>query len=52
LGNLDHEDRWEIHAADTVGEGHFVNDPRMVEILAREAPRCVLELTDRGVRSP
>jgi hypothetical protein len=48
LGNLDPDDRWEIHAADTVGEGHFVNDPRMVEILAREAPRCVLELTDWG----
>ena len=48
LGNLDPDDRWEIHAADTVGEGHFVNDPRAVEILAREAPERILELQDWG----
>src|ERR671921_677851 len=48
LGNLDPDDRWEIHAADTVGEGHFVNDPRAVEILAREAPDRILELRDWG----
>ena len=48
LGNLDPDDRWEIHAADTVGEGHFVNDPRAVEILAREAPDRVRELRDWG----
>jgi succinate dehydrogenase / fumarate reductase flavoprotein subunit len=48
LGNLDPDDRWEIHAADTIGEGHFVNDPRAVEILAREAPDRILELRDWG----
>jgi succinate dehydrogenase flavoprotein subunit len=48
LGSLDPDDRWEIHAADTVGEGHFVNDPRAVELLAREAPERVLELNDWG----
>src|SRR4028119_1691446 len=48
LGNLGPEDRWEIHAADTIGEGHFVNDPRAVEILAREAPERILELRDWG----
>jgi succinate dehydrogenase / fumarate reductase, flavoprotein subunit len=48
LGNLDPEDRWDIHAADTIGEGHFVNDPRAVEILAREAPERILELHDWG----
>ena len=48
LGNVDPDDRWEIHAADTVGEGHFVNDPRAVEILAREAPERILELRDWG----
>ncbi len=48
LGNLDPNDRWEIHAADTIGEGHFVNDPRAVEILAREAPERVCELRDWG----
>ncbi len=48
LGNLDPDDRWEIHAADTIGEGHSVNDPRAVEILAREAPERILELCDWG----
>ena len=48
LGNLDPDDRWEIHAADTIGEGHFVNDPRAVETLAREAPGRILELRDWG----
>jgi succinate dehydrogenase / fumarate reductase flavoprotein subunit len=48
LGNVDPDDRWDIHAADTVGEGHFVNDPRAVEILAREAPERILELYDWG----
>jgi succinate dehydrogenase / fumarate reductase flavoprotein subunit len=48
LGNLDPDDRWEIHAADTIGEGHYVNDPRAVETLAREAPERVLELRDWG----
>jgi succinate dehydrogenase / fumarate reductase flavoprotein subunit len=48
LGTLDPDDRWAIHAADTVGEGHFVNDPRAVEILAREAPDRVRELRDWG----
>jgi succinate dehydrogenase / fumarate reductase flavoprotein subunit len=48
LGNLDPDDRWQIHAADTIGEGHFVNDPRAVEILAREAPERILELRDWG----
>jgi succinate dehydrogenase / fumarate reductase, flavoprotein subunit len=46
LGNVGPEDRWEIHAADTVGEGYVVNDPRMVETLAREAPERILELRD------
>jgi succinate dehydrogenase / fumarate reductase flavoprotein subunit len=48
LGNVDPDDRWDIHAADTVGEGHFVNDPRAVEILAREAPERIRELYDWG----
>src|SRR4028118_1578226 len=39
LGNLDPDDRWEIHAADTIGEGHFVNDPGAGGIPARGAPR-------------
>jgi succinate dehydrogenase/fumarate reductase flavoprotein subunit len=45
-GNLDSDDRWQIHAADTIGEGHIVNDPRIVETLAPEAPERILELRD------
>jgi succinate dehydrogenase / fumarate reductase, flavoprotein subunit len=48
LGSLDAEDRWEIHAADTLREGHFVCDPVAVELLCRNAPARVLELHDWG----
>lgn len=48
LGNLDPEDRWEIHAADTLREGHFLCDPQAVERLASEAPERVLELQAWG----
>jgi succinate dehydrogenase / fumarate reductase, flavoprotein subunit len=48
LGSLDPEDRWEIHAADTIREGGFVCQPRAVELLAREAPDRVRELADWG----
>lgn len=48
LGSRDPEDRWDIHAADTIGEGHYVTDPRAVEILAREAPERIRELYDWG----
>lgn len=48
LGTRDSEDRPEIHAADTIGEGHYVTDPRAVEILAREAPERIRELHEWG----
>jgi succinate dehydrogenase / fumarate reductase, flavoprotein subunit len=48
LGSLDPEDRWEIHAADTIREGGFICQPRAVELLAREAPDRVLELAEWG----
>jgi succinate dehydrogenase / fumarate reductase, flavoprotein subunit len=48
LGTLDQEDRWEIHAADTIREGGFICQPRAVELLAREAPDRVLELAEWG----
>lgn len=46
LGTLDPEDRWEVHAADTIREGHFVCDPRAVELLAKDAPDRVQELAE------
>ncbi len=49
LGSLDPEDRWDIHAADTLNEGHFVNDPVAVETLCRRAPDRIRELAAWGM---
>jgi succinate dehydrogenase flavoprotein subunit len=48
LGTRDPEDSWEQHFADTLREGYRIGNPRMVELLAREAPRAVLELAEWG----
>jgi succinate dehydrogenase / fumarate reductase, flavoprotein subunit len=48
LGTVDPQDSWQQHFADTLREGYFLADPRMVELLAREAPAAVLELADWG----
>ena len=39
LGTRDPQDSPEQHVADTMREGYFLGDPRMVEILARESPQ-------------
>ena len=38
LGTRDPEDTWQQHYVDTVREGYFLGHPRVVEIMAREAP--------------
>ena len=48
LGTRDPEDSWQQHFADTVCEGYLVGDPRMVEIVVREAPAAVEELAEWG----
>jgi succinate dehydrogenase / fumarate reductase, flavoprotein subunit len=48
LATLDPEDRWDIHAADTIREGGFLCQPRAVELLARESPARVQELAAWG----
>ena len=48
LGTVDPEDSWQQHFADTLKEGYFLSDPRVVELMAREAPRAVQELVDWG----
>ena len=48
LGTVDPGDRWQHHFADTVIEGHYLGNPRAVEILTREAPAAVLELAEWG----
>jgi succinate dehydrogenase / fumarate reductase flavoprotein subunit len=48
LGTRDPEDSWEQHFADTLREGYFLGDPRMIEIMARESPDAVMELAAWG----
>jgi succinate dehydrogenase / fumarate reductase flavoprotein subunit len=48
LGTRDPEDTWEQHFADTLKEGYFLSDPRVVEIMAREASPAILEMAEWG----
>jgi succinate dehydrogenase / fumarate reductase flavoprotein subunit len=48
LGTVDPRDSWQQHFADTLREGYFLSDPRVVEIMARESPAAVLELAEWG----
>src|SRR3712207_4852495 len=48
LGTVDPEDSWQQHFADTLREGYFLSDPRVVEIMAREAPQAINELVEYG----
>jgi succinate dehydrogenase / fumarate reductase flavoprotein subunit len=48
LGNVDAADNWEIHFGDTMRGGQMINDYRMVEIFAKEAPDRVYELEHWG----
>jgi succinate dehydrogenase / fumarate reductase flavoprotein subunit len=50
LGTRDPQDTWEQHFADTLREGYFLGHPRVVEIMAREAPDAVRELAAWGCR--
>ena len=49
LGTHDPEDDWTIHAADTLNEGHFLNDPAKVEAVTRQMPDRLRELDDWGM---
>ncbi|WP_017585310.1 fumarate reductase/succinate dehydrogenase flavoprotein subunit [Nocardiopsis ganjiahuensis] len=44
LGNTNDADSWKVHFRDTLRGGKFLNDPRMAELHAREAPERILEL--------
>ncbi|MFC6764348.1 L-aspartate oxidase [Natrinema soli] len=46
LGNRDPEDDSQIHAADTLKEGHFINDPDGVETVANAMPDRIRELEE------
>ncbi|WP_090616304.1 L-aspartate oxidase [Natrinema salaciae] len=49
LGSLDPDDDWTVHAADTLNEGHHLNDPDAVELTAREMPDRIRELVEWGM---
>ena len=48
LANVDDRDSWETHFADTMRGGQYLNNWRMAEIHAREAPDRVRELEAWG----
>jgi succinate dehydrogenase / fumarate reductase flavoprotein subunit len=48
LGNMEKEDNWKVHFRDTMRGGKFLNNWRMVEIFAKEAPERILELERYG----
>src|SRR4030095_10794582 len=41
LGNVDERDSWKVHFADTMRGGQYVNNWRMAELHAKEAPARV-----------
>ncbi len=48
LGTVDPEDSWQQHFVDTLREGYFLGDPRVVEVVVKEAPAAVEELAAWG----
>src|SRR5262244_583629 len=48
MANVDERDSWRVHFADTMRGGQYVNNWRMAELHAKEAPQCVRELEAWG----
>jgi succinate dehydrogenase / fumarate reductase flavoprotein subunit len=48
LANVDDRDNWKVHFADTMRGGQYLNNWRMAEIHAKEAPARVNELEAMG----
>ncbi|HBO96802.1 MAG TPA: fumarate reductase/succinate dehydrogenase flavoprotein subunit [Candidatus Omnitrophica bacterium] len=48
LGNVDKRDNWKVHFRDTMRGGKFLNQWRMAELHARQAPDRVRELEEWG----
>src|SRR3954462_7422798 len=47
-GNVDDRDNWRVHFADTMRGGQYVNNWRMAELHAKEAPERGQELEGWG----
>jgi succinate dehydrogenase / fumarate reductase flavoprotein subunit len=48
MGNANARDNWQVHFRDTMRGGKFLNNPRMAELHAKEAPDRVWELETYG----
>src|SRR5256712_14093099 len=48
MGNVDDRDNWKVHFADTMRGGQYLNNWRMAELHAKEAPDTVRELESWG----
>ena len=48
MGNVDDRDSWQVHFSDTMRGGQYVNNWRMAELHAKEAPERVRELEAWG----
>ena len=51
MGNVDDRDNWRVHFADTMRGGQYLNNWRMAELHAKEAPERVRELEAWGAVS-
>jgi succinate dehydrogenase / fumarate reductase flavoprotein subunit len=48
MANVDERDNWKVHFADTMRGGQYINNARMAELHAKEAPDRVRELEAWG----
>ncbi len=48
MANVDDRDNWKVHFADTMRGGQYLNNPRMAQLHAQEAPARVKELEAWG----
>jgi succinate dehydrogenase / fumarate reductase flavoprotein subunit len=48
MGNVDDRDNWRVHFSDTMRGGQYLNNSRLAELHAKEAPARVLELEAWG----
>ena len=48
FGNVDPDDSWRQHFADTYIEGYGIGNPKLIELMAKESPDLVQEIDDWG----
>ena len=48
FGNIDKDDNWLQHFADTYIEGYGIGDPNIIEKMSKESPKLVTEIDEWG----